>query len=185
MRGYLEQPSQHFERIAIQRGEEFSGHPAINDAGLFYQAIGNDRYVLRWSHDGRDEELVFEGHAFCPSTRPGDRSVYFELVAQGGSTTMRFDPFDRKTTRATIPVNLAESEYAVSPNGRWAAIVSQHKGDKRISLRDLSNGSERILTSGSCNSWEPAWEKDSTAIVFASDCGRGLGLPALYRDEIR
>jgi hypothetical protein len=34
------------------------------------------------------------------------------------------------------------------------------------------------------NSDSPAWELNSTAIVFASNCGRGIGLPALYRAEI-
>jgi hypothetical protein len=53
-----------------------------------------------------------------------------------------------------------------------------------IGLRDLSHGEEMRLTGGNCNSSSPAWELDSKSIVFASDCGRAFGLPALYRPEV-
>jgi hypothetical protein len=40
------------------------------------------------------------------------------------------------------------------------------------------------VAGGNCNSSLPAWELDSKAILFASDCGRAFGLPGLYRATI-
>jgi len=40
------------------------------------------------------------------------------------------------------------------------------------------------LTGGTCNNWAPAWELNSRSLIFASDCDRGLGMPALYRADI-
>jgi hypothetical protein len=41
-----------------------------------------------------------------------------------------------------------------------------------------------LLTGGNCNSSSPAWALDSESILFASDCGRAFGLPALYRARL-
>jgi Glycosyltransferase family 87 len=45
-------------------------------------------------------------------------------------------------------------------------------------------GTRRRLTEGVCINESPAWDADSRAIVFTSDCSRGLGLPALYRVKL-
>jgi hypothetical protein len=48
-------------------------------------------------------------------------------------------------------------------------------------LEDLVTGTAREITGGACNSYAAAWEMDAKGLIFASDCGRGLGLPRLYR----
>ncbi|MGB7642867.1 MAG: hypothetical protein WBL82_16370 [Terriglobales bacterium] len=40
------------------------------------------------------------------------------------------------------------------------------------------------LTSGDCNSISPAWTADSKRLVYATDCGRGLGLTALVQATV-
>jgi Tol biopolymer transport system component len=74
-----------------------------------------------------------------------------------------------------------QSEPAVSPDGHWLALTATHRGIRHIWLANISAGVMRELTGGACNSYAPAWEQDSNALIFASDCGRGLGLPRLYR----
>ena len=54
----------------------------------------------------------------------------------------------------------------------------------QVWVRELSSGKETQLTGGNCNNSSPAWELDSKGIVFASDCGRAFGLPALYRASL-
>src|ERR1700677_5123336 len=66
MRAYAEEPGQRFERVAVEEGAIFSSYPAVSRAGIFYQSISGERYILRWLHDGRDEELAFAGQAFHP-----------------------------------------------------------------------------------------------------------------------
>jgi hypothetical protein len=73
------------------------------------------------------------------------------------------------------------TEPAVSPDGHWLALTATHRGIRHIWVANLSSGAAGELTSGTCNSYAPAWEQDSRALIFASDCGRGLGLPRLYR----
>jgi hypothetical protein len=46
------------------------------------------------------------------------------------------------------------------------------------------NGKLQLVAGGNCNNFAPAWEKDSHALIFASDCGRGIGMPVLYRANL-
>jgi hypothetical protein len=181
MQSYASEPGQHFERVAVQEGAIFASSPVVSRAGLFYQSIGKGQYVLRWLHDHRNEELSFEGHALHPILSPDGKSICFELVANQTSTMMQFDPSTREVVPRAISILRDPPMSVASPDGKWMAFESTQNGPSQIWLRDLSSGKVRQLTGGNCNSSSPAWELDSKGIVFASDCGRGFGLPALYR----
>jgi hypothetical protein len=181
---YAEEPGRRFERVALQEGAAFSSYPVVSPAGLFYQSMGKDRYVLRWLHDHRNEELSFEGQALHPRLAPDGVSIYFELVANRTSTMMQFDPSTGEAGPRATPVPADSAISVVSPNGKWLAFEYAQNGPMQIWLRDLSTGKERQLTGGNCNSSTPAWELDSSVILFASDCGRAFGLPALYRAQL-
>jgi Tol biopolymer transport system component len=105
-------------------------------------------------------------------------------VANRVSTMMEFDPSTRRTTLQAMPVPADSAVSVVSPNGKWVAFESAQSGPTQIWLRNLASGQESLLTGGHCNSSSPAWEADSKAILFASDCGRAFGLPALYRARL-
>jgi putative Ca2+/H+ antiporter (TMEM165/GDT1 family) len=180
---YRQEPGQRWERVATEKNAIFSSAPAVSRAGLFYQSIGGDRYILRWMHDGGIEQLPFEGHAFNPVASSPDGPIYFELVAHGSSTTVAFDPNTRQVTQGTL-TNSSDSYSVLSPDGRWAAVESPRNGARQIWVRNVGTGAEERITGGECNSFSPAWELDSKAIIFASDCGRGIGLPSLYRAKI-
>jgi hypothetical protein len=184
MLSYVNEPGQRFERVAVQKGAVFSSFPAVSRAGIFFQSMGNDRYVLRWLHDNRNEQLLFGGQAMHPRSALDGKSIYFELVANGASTMMQFDPATRKAAPQAMPVPADSLASAVSPDGHWIAYESDRDGPMQIWLRDLSTDRERRLTGGNCNNSSPAWELDSRAILFASDCGRAFGLPALFRTKI-
>jgi Tol biopolymer transport system component len=186
MLDYANEPGQRFERIAVERGALFSSSPAVSRYGIFYQSIAHDfsRYVLRWSHDNQVEELTFDGHALHPVAPSPDGPIYFELVSHGTSMAMQFDPSTRKTATVSTPVAKDESDSAVSPDGKWIAYTPLMISPKRIWLRDGGSGREEPLTGGNCNSSSPVWELDSKAVIFASDCGRAIGLPALYRAPV-
>ena len=184
MMSYEDEPGQRFERVAVQPGAHFSSFPVVSRAGLFYQSMGHNRYVLRWLHERRNEELSFEGQAFQPRLAADGASVDFELVANRSSTMMRLDPSAGKAAPLSMTIPADPAVTAVSPNGKWMAIESAQDGPTHIWLRDLSSGRERRLTGGNCNSSAPAWELDSKALLFASDCERAFGLPALYRARL-
>src|SRR5262249_17391959 len=75
-----QEPIRRFQPISLQRGAIFSASPAISRAGLFYESIGNDRYELRWRHDGVDEEFSLRGEALHPRVPDPNGPTYFELV---------------------------------------------------------------------------------------------------------
>jgi hypothetical protein len=185
MRSYENEARQSFEPVAVQSGALFSSYPVVSRAGLFYQSMGHDRYVLRWLHDGRSEELSFEGQAVEPRLAPDGVSIDFELVANRNSTMVEFDPFTRRSTRRAMAVQTDRATAVVSPDGKWMAFESAQDGPTHIWLRDLSSGRERRLTGGNCNSSAPAWELDSKALLFSTDCQRAFGLPALYRARMK
>ena len=181
MRSYLKEPSQHFNRIAVEQGQLSAAFPAISRSGVFFQAMGRDRYVLRWFHDKKIEELSLDGQALHPFVNDPDGPVWFELSARGTSTMMQFDPLTRTTTRGLPQMPMPGSDLRVSPNGQWVAFTSARSGSDQIYIRNRATGREEALTGGNCNNLSPAWELDSSAIVFASDCQRTLGLTGLYR----
>jgi len=76
------------------------------------------------------------------------------------------------------------SEPAISPNGRWLAFTAFRAGLLHIWIENLQTKVARELTGGTCNSFAPTWELDSKGLIFSSDCGRGLGLPRLYRATV-
>jgi hypothetical protein len=184
MRSYAYEPAQRFERVGVRQGAIFSAYPVVTPAGVFYQSMGKDRYVLRWLHENRDEELVFEGNALLPRFAADGSSVEFELVADRGSKRMAFDPVTRKTVASPGEAPGDWTHSVVSPDGKWMAFERAQGGPTRIWLREVANGKEKELTGGNCNSLAPAWELDSGSVIFASDCGRGFGLPALYRARV-
>ncbi|HSS96582.1 MAG TPA: hypothetical protein VLK33_06125, partial [Terriglobales bacterium] len=68
--------------------------PAISKWGLFYQAIGKDRYVLRWIHQGERGELSLDGHILLPNIADPNGPVQFELVSHGASESMAYYPVE-------------------------------------------------------------------------------------------
>jgi hypothetical protein len=183
MRQYNEEPGRRSDQIVRPNASLFASFPAISRYGLFYQSMGKDRYVLQWQHDGRIQEISPDGHALRPVALP-DGSVRFELVAHGTSQMMRFDPVTSRIAPISVSLPAAESESAVSPDGKWLAFTSERTGSKHLWLRNVATGREILLAGGNCNSSWPAWELDSRSLVFASDCGRAFGLPALYRAQV-
>jgi hypothetical protein len=184
MVSYSIEPEQQFARVAAQRGAIFSSFPVVSHAGIFYQSLGRDRYVLRWLHDNRNEELSFEGQALHPRSAVGGTAILFELVEDGRSSMMEFDPATGKATPLEMPVPADLPDAVTSPDGKWVAFTAMNNGPMQVWVRELSSGQERQLTRGNCNSSSPAWELDSKGIVFASDCGRAFGLPSLYRARL-
>jgi hypothetical protein len=72
------------------------------------------------------------------------------------------------------------SHPVLSPDGASLAFV----GSGQIWLQHFPDGKPVQLTSATCNHDSPVWESDSHHLIFTSDCGRGLGLPGLYRAEV-
>jgi hypothetical protein len=181
---YSQEPGRRYERIAAERGALYSSSPAVLRSGIVYESIGGDRYVLCWLHENRVDRFVFDGEAFHPVALSPDGPVQFELVAHRASTFWLLDPSTGKVAVSSASAAGETPRPAPSPDGKWIAFAIQQDGSKQVWLQAADGSRATSLTGGACNSFSPAWELDSRAIVFASDCDRGLGLPALYRARI-
>lgn len=69
---------------------------------------------------------------------------------------------------------------AVSPDSARLVFSRRESGSWHLFERELSTGIERRLTNGACNATSAAWEGPHT-LLYATDCGRGLGLNAVAR----
>jgi hypothetical protein len=183
MHGYQEEPGRHAQQISAGGIGLFSSFPVVTHAGLFFQSMDGDRYFVRWEHDAHFEEIRLAGNAFYPSAL-SDGSIALEYVEDGVSKFERFDPGTRKVSPGEIVVPAVDRSSAVSPDGKWLAHTSDEGWARHLWLRNLDSGREVQVAGGDCNSSLPAWELDSRSLVFASDCGRALELPTLYRMQI-
>jgi Glycosyltransferase family 87 len=181
---YREQPGQRWERIAVQRGAIYSSSPAVLRSGIVYESIGAMHYVLRWFHGGKIDQFAFPGEALHPTAQSPDGPIQFELVAHGASSNVLFDLSTQRLSTAPPELGSTAALSCVSPDRKWIAFTSASEASKQIFLRATNGGPRLQLTGGHCNSSGPAWELDSKAIIFGSDCGRGIGLPALYRARL-
>jgi hypothetical protein len=185
-----QEPTNRYSQVSSDSQALFSSFPAISKFGLFYQCMGGftgqaeERYVLCWSHDGRTERLVFPGHVFRPRVAALDGSIWFELVAGARSETVRFDPVTRTVAAVSMPVMKMDQGPVVSGDGRWAAFIRGPAGRRELWARSVAEGTAERIAGGRCDNGEPAWELDSSAVVFASDCSRAYGLPALYHAPV-
>jgi len=67
---------------------------------------------------------------------------------------------------------------AISPDGDRVAFSRVRRGSWNLAEYGFRDNTEKTLTAYPCNSTEPAWLDDRT-LLYASDCGRGLGLGAI------
>jgi len=186
MKGYAAEPTGRYQQIAVEPGALFSGYPVVTRCGIFYQSMmssagGRQGYVLRRLHDGRLDTFDFGGNELRPVAAGDGCGIEFEHVAHGRSTFLRLDPLTSRTEAAAPPAASNPGDGVVSPDRKWSVRVRETATSQQLWLENTASGEMKELAGGSCNNHSPAWELDSSAVIFASDCGRAYGLPALYR----
>jgi Tol biopolymer transport system component len=88
-------------------------------------------------------------------------------------------------THANAPLALGESRYpALSPDGRWMAYSRLNHGVWNLWIRDQRTGATRRIADVPCNQIQPAWEDDSKALLYSTDCGRSLWFTAVARRRV-
>jgi Glycosyltransferase family 87/WD40-like Beta Propeller Repeat len=111
------------------------------------------------------------GARMAYSAGPAGSSQIFATISGGTSEQLTRDAGDH-------------TQPAISADGRWLAFTLARGGTRQVWIQNLVAGKSTPVTEGNCNSFSPAWEPDSRALVFACDCQRGIGLPALFRARL-
>jgi hypothetical protein len=69
---------------------------------------------------------------------------------------------------------------AISPDGKRLAFSLRDRGSWHLFVWTVATGYEQQLTHAACNAISPSWADDHT-LLYATDCGRGVGSSAIAR----
>ncbi len=127
------------------------------------------REVVGPEYDPRDAAFLPDSTLIFSSKRNGAYALY------RASLPHKVEKLQKPVCSARYP--------GISPDGRWLAFSCAENGNWQLHAIELDGTEELRLTHGECNSITPAWTPDSKSLIYATDCGRGLGLTALA--EIR
>ncbi len=82
---------------------------------------------------------------------------------------------------AFVAVTCSARYPTVSPDGQWMAFSCEHTGYWQLHVMKLHTAQQLQLTANECNAESPAWTPNSKDLIYATDCGRGLGITALSK----
>ncbi len=162
---------------ALLLGVEEPERPAVTHDGDTLAFLSKGQlYVHR---DGRSQPIPILGQARSVSFAPGDDSLVF-ASEQGGVFYVGRTDLAGQSSEIVLRTKSELAAPSLSPDGRTLLFAMFRESKWQVWIKALDTGREHRVTGGNCNSFSPAWRSGTRQIVFASDCGRGLGLPALY-----
>jgi hypothetical protein len=109
-----------------------------------------------------------------------DHRIVFSSRREGRFRLYEVNPTSEAIQEMSVPTCSARYP-AISPDGEWIAFSCEHGGTWQIHVMDLRTREQVQLTNTDCNSGNPVWTLDVKELIYATDCGRGLGLTALAR----
>ncbi len=140
--------------------------PTIGQAGTTQsnpeRELAGPQYDVHEAAFVSDAELIF-------SSSQRERYRLYSVDPQSGNVV----ELTSVTCSARYPVP--------SPDGRWIAFSCERGGVWQLMLMNRSTAEQRQLTNSDCNSITPAWLPDSRSLIYATDCGRALGITALSK----
>jgi Glycosyltransferase family 87/WD40-like Beta Propeller Repeat len=116
------------------------------------------------SFDVRDAGFTPSG-AIVFAAKSGAKTEIFKLVPPGPPVRLIFEPGAVRSPA----VSMDDEEIA------FTELIHEHWQVVRV---NLATQERRQLTFADCNAYAPTW-KDERTILYATDCGRGMGLTAL------
>lgn len=117
-----------------------------------------------------------------------DYDVLEATVADSGTVVVALGPVgesklaivERGNSGSPIPVHGVVRFPAISADGQHLVFSRRQSGAWNLVLYNFKDHKETTLTDYPCNATEPSWADDHT-ILYASDCGRGIGLTAIAK----
>jgi hypothetical protein len=162
--------------------------PAISYDGRWLAFLRQDRgqYTVWLSHDGASPQPAAGWehlHDVLEMTITSGGDI---IAAVGGAANPHLAVLSHSSGDAHPVSEIAGTvRYpAISPDSTVLAFSRREAGSWHLFIRQLATGSEQQLTRSACNATSPAWQ-DANALLYATDCGRGLGLNALARINLR
>jgi len=160
------------------------GQPAGLSDGRRLVAVCDGRLYL-FEGPGQGHALPFaDGEVADPALSPDGARVAFARLSAGHWHLYELD------LKASVlsPLTAASGDERgprYSPDGTHLVFSRRAGGWDAVWLRDLTTGAERQLSRSTGNDNQPAWGEDGRSVYFASDRGRGIFMPAIYRLDVR
>ncbi len=156
------------------------GLPSSSSDGRRLVAVCNGRlYLLDAPGQGHALPLA-DGEIADPALSPDGGRVAFARLSAGHWHLHELD-LGRGVLRPLVAARGDERGPRYSPDGAQLVFSRRVGGWDTVWLRDLASGAERQLSRSTGNDNQPAWAEDGRSVYFASDRGRGIFMPAVYR----
>jgi hypothetical protein len=153
-----------FLREPKGRGRLWIAHMSTSGGGSGAHASSDPPVrVTGDDYDVRSVSFMRSGALLFLAKRKGEFSLY--SVQPGSPPALFFGPREM-------------ASFAVSPDEDRIAFTELIRNRWQLAALDTHSGRVTVLTRTDCNAYTPAW-LNSTTIVYATDCGRGMGLSAL------
>jgi hypothetical protein len=141
--------------------------------GLWIQPISAGRLGVTGERQIVGSQYDVREAAFFP-----DHRIVFSSKREGRYRLYEVNPVSEAIEEMSTPTCSARYP-AISPDGEWIAFNCEQGGTWQIHVMNLRTSKQVQLTNADCNSVSSAWTLDSKDLIYATDCGRGLGLTAL------
>jgi Glycosyltransferase family 87/WD40-like Beta Propeller Repeat len=162
--------------------------PSISPSGEWLAFIQEERgessvWLVKLSSADRPRRLYTTQRTLFELTVGNNGDV---IIAEGEVTSPRMLWVDHKNNviKPLREITGAVRFPALSADDSRLAFSRRNGGSWHLFVHDLTSGAERQLTRGSCNAVSPAWQ-DPHTLLYATDCGRGLGLSAIARASLQ
>lgn len=171
--------------LQITEEEAMCIQPKWAGTTLFYLSAKSGVYNIYKQEISNSGEKIGEAEAITDFENSGirhfdvsndGRNIVFERkigLFAGDAQTGDFKPLDLEVTRdfrfypeEKKSFNSDASQYAISPNGKYAALTI--RGEVFLTLNDKDHSFTISLTDHSARDYQPAWLSDST-LLFISD----------------
>jgi dipeptidyl aminopeptidase/acylaminoacyl peptidase len=135
---------------------------------------------LKGQPEAPDHQLAGPDYDVREASFFPDHRVVFSSRRDGRFRLYLANPASATIEEMSDP-NCSARYPAISPDGRWIAFSCEQGGSWQLHSMNLQTGGQSQLTDGDCNCISPAWTLDSKNLIYATDCGRGLGMTALAK----
>lgn len=147
---------------------EVGGRNSLWTRQLKGQPRSPDRQIAGPDYDVREASFFPDHRVIFSSRRDGRFRLYVT------------NPLSA-TVEEMSPPNCSARYPAISRDGKWMAFSCELDGTWQLQALNFETGKQFQFTDGDCNCISPAWTLDSKSLIYATDCGRGLGMTALAK----
>ncbi len=160
--------------------------PAVSRDGqtlAYIREVKGHGYLrtLDFSQPHRDLQLTGESYDVRQASFLGSERLVIAAKHNGHISLFTVSPGRQPSPFFSTAGDIGS--FAVSTDDHLIAFTELVRNRWQLAVLDMQSRRVTTLTANDCNAFRPTWSS-TTEILYATDCGRGLGLTALARAEL-